>query len=125
MARLIGYRNHAGCAVMTHTALLLLLFAQVSALEILGVDFSQSDKVGHFWLGAATAGVAMLALDHWKPEAPWYTRALVGTGAAALVGAGKEWADSGDLDHHTVDRKDFIATTLGGATVALSLCWNF
>ncbi len=110
---------------MIRSLLILLLLAHLPAVEVLGVDYSQSDKQGHFILGAATSALAMLALDRWKPEAAWYTRAAVGTAAAAAVGAGKEWYDSKHLDVHTVDRKDFIATTTGGAVVALSLCWRF
>ncbi len=110
---------------MIRALILIVFLAHISALEILGVDYAQSDKQGHFWLGAAVSAVSMLALDRWKPDAAWYTRALVGTGAAAAVGAGKEWYDTGHIDRHTPDRKDFIATTMGGAVVALSLCWKF
>ncbi len=109
---------------MIRCALLFMVLARLSALEILSVDYAQSDKQGHFWLGAGTAGVAMLGIDRWKPEAPWYTRMLVGTATAALVGAGKEWSDSHDLTHHTVDSKDFIATATGGVCVALCMSWK-
>lgn len=105
--------------------LVLMVNATLPALEILGVDYSQSDKQGHFWLGAAVSAVAMIALDRWRPEAPWYERAAVGLGSAALVGAAKEWADGRDPLHHTQDRRDWIATTTGGAVVAFSLCWRF
>ncbi len=81
--------------------------------------------MGHFWLGAGTAGVSMLALERWDPEARWYTKLLVGVGSAALVGAAKEWSDGKDPIHHTVDQDDFVATTIGGATVALTLSWKF
>ena len=61
----------------TLVILLLVFLAHLPALEILGVDYSQPDKQGHFILGAATSAVAMLALDRWKPDAKWYTRAAV------------------------------------------------
>lgn len=101
--------------------------AQLPAVEpiFLGVDYRESDKQGHFWLGAATSGVAILGLEKLDPDARWYTKAAVGMAASAAVGAIKEWRDSGDLTHHTVDSKDFLATATGGATVALTLCWKF
>ncbi len=110
---------------MIRALVIILLSVQLSALEFLGVDYSQSDKQGHFWLGAAVSGVSMLALDHWKPTAPWYTRALVGIGSATIVGIGKEYADSRDPLHHTTDRNDAVATITGGSIVALSLSWSF
>ncbi len=110
---------------MIRSLLLLPLLANLSALEILGVDYSQSDKQGHFILGAATSAVSMLALNMVKPDAKWYTRAAVGIASSAIVGAAKEWSDSHDLLHHTVDQDDFVATVTGGTVAALTLCWRF
>jgi hypothetical protein len=105
--------------------LVILLCATLPAVEFLGVDYSQKDKQSHFVLGALTASLSMLALDMIKPDAPWYARALVGTGSAALVGAVKEVADGRDPDRHTVETDDFVATLTGGACVAITLCWRF
>ena len=110
---------------MIRSLLILCLLARLSAVEILGVDFSQADKQGHFWLGAATAAVALVIVDRVEPDAKPIERAAIGIAASSLVGAGKEWYDSHHTDRHTVDRKDFVATALGGAMVSLSLCWRF
>jgi hypothetical protein len=110
---------------MIRALIILLMLAPLSALEVLGVDYRQTDKQGHFTLGACASAIAMLILDRIEPDAKWYARALVGTASAAAVGVGKEWYDSRHLDRHAVEADDVIATTTGGAVVALTLCWKF
>lgn len=110
------------------TLLLLITFltaCPAMELKFLGTDFTQEDKIGHFWLGAATSGVAILALEKINPEAKWYTKMLVGTVMAAVIGAAKEGFDTQDIAHHDPDRHDFIATTTGGAAVAMTMSWKF
>lgn len=103
-----------------------LFFAlSLNAVEVFGVDYRQPDKQGHFVLGAMSAGIAILTLDMFKPDAPWYARAIVGTVAAAVVGAAKEYADSKDPLNHNVELDDFVATTTGGAVLSLTFCWRF
>ena len=94
-------------------------------LEFLGVDYKQQDKQQHAILGAAVAGTSILVLEKFVPDAKWYTKAAVGIIASAVVGAAKEWSDSKDLDHHCVEKDDFVATATGGALVSLTLCWDF
>ena len=96
-----------------------------SAVEVFGVDYRQQDKQGHFVLGAMSAGAAILTLDMFAPDAPWYARALVGTVTAAVVGAVKEYADSRDPLNHNVELDDFVATTTGGSLLSLTFCWRF
>ncbi len=110
--------------------LLMVLLSPLSAVEFMGVDYSEQDKQGHFILGAATASISMLAYErfcearHQDPPA-WWQSAAVGIASSVVVGAVKEWSDSRDPNHHSVDRDDFIATTTGGAAVSLTLCWRF
>ncbi len=110
---------------MIRCLLLALLAARLPALEILGVDYAQSDKQGHAILGFGVASAAMEITEWVKPEARWYTKAAVGVLAAATVGLVKEYADSRDPLHHCVEADDFVATTSGGAIAALTLCWKF
>ncbi len=110
---------------MIRALLMLSILAATHAVEILGVDYSEKDKRGHFVLGAASAGIAILTLDMFAPDAPWYVRAAVGTVAAAVVGAAKEYADSKDPLNHCVEADDFVATTTGGAVLSLCFCWRF
>ena len=110
---------------MIRLAALSLIASCLSAVEILGVDYSQKDKQGHFTLGVLTASLSMLAFDMIKPDSPWWQRALVGTGSAALVGGAKEYADSKDPLNHVVESDDFVATLTGGLVVSLTLSWRF
>lgn len=110
--------------------LLIILFftsSTLPALELtfLGTDFTQSDKEGHLWLGAAVAGGSILALEKINPEAKWYTKLLVGTVMSAVIGAAKEGFDTQDRQHHDPDVRDFIATSTGGALASTTFCWKF
>jgi len=104
---------------------IMLAVAALPAVEILGVDYSEKDKQGHFALGVLTSSLSMLAFDMVKPDATWWQRALVGTGSAALVGAAKEYADSRDPLNHVVESDDFVATLTGGMCVSFTFCWRF
>ena len=102
----------------------LLLLAPLSAMEILGVDYSESDKQSHAVLGAASAAIAMLAADRVDAEYPWYVRAGIGMAAATFIGVFKELSDA-NRDGHTAERDDAVATITGGVVVAFTLCWEF
>ncbi len=106
---------------------LLFISAPAPALEAWGLpDLREQDKQEHaaagVVIGAAGAGLAGMIM----PRSTWWTRALIGTAAAAVIGAAKEAADA-QSRHHTSDPKDALATVAGGAVGALtiSLAWRF
>ncbi len=106
---------------------LLFVATPARALEPWGLpDLREQDKQEHaaagVAVGAAGAGIAGMIM----PRSTWWTRALIGTAAAAVVGAAKEAADS-QSRRHTSDPKDALATVAGGAVGALtiSLVWRF
>ena len=60
------------------------------------------DKQGHLKVGFVLAfGSGWLSI-------------YLGLFLAALWGAWKEWRDSKDPEHHTVELMDFVATVIGG-----------
>lgn len=71
----------------------------------------EEDKSGHFMLGllagAITVGFVGLLAGH-------LIGALAGAAVSIAAGAGKEYLDSLDPQHHTVDKYDAIATIAGG-----------
>jgi hypothetical protein len=106
---------------------LLFLAAPAAALDSWGwPDLGQPDKQGHAAVGVVVGAVASLGADLVVRRPTWWTRALVGIAAAAVVGAAKEVADA-HLPHHDPDPKDAIATVAGGTVGALSisLAWRF
>lgn len=81
----------------------------------------ERDKKLHAIAGAVISTLAGLALVLYS-QVPIALCAFLGTVAAAIIGAAKEYLyDVRYPDKHTVDRNDFIATALGGVAGAIIL----
>ena len=109
------------------TALPALLFvaAPAAALDGWGLpDPRETDKQGHAVAGFAVGTLAAAATKGLSPRSTWWTRALIGVAASAVVGAAKEAVDART---HAADPKDALATVAGGTVGALtiSLVWRF
>lgn len=105
-------------------SLSLLVGGHLAALDLLGVDYDQSDKREHFLVGASTSAISLLLIERYEPEMRWYNKLLISTASAALVGIAKETADSFDPGHHSAEKDDVIATVTGGLVVSLSCSWS-
>jgi hypothetical protein len=98
-----------------------------AALDSWGVpDLGEQDKRQHAAAGFVIGGVGAGVAATLAPRSTWWTRALIGVAAAAVIGAAKEAADARGSDHCS-DPKDALATVAGGTVGALSisLVWRF
>lgn len=104
---------------------LLFVTASTPALEAWGwPDLREHDKQEHAGIGFAVGAISVATTKSLSPRSTWWTRALIGVAASAIVGAAKEAVDSRT---HDADPKDALATVVGGAAGALSisLAWRF
>ncbi len=107
---------------------LVFVAAPATALEAWGVpDFSQQDKQEHALGGALVGVLADATTKTISPRSTWWTRALIGTAAAAIVGTAKEISDARHPRSHDADPKDALATVAGGVagSLAIELVWRF
>ncbi len=106
---------------------LLFVAAPAPALEAWGLpDLREDDKQGHAVAGVAVGALADIGAKSVSPRSTWWSRALIGVAAAAVVGVAKEAIDA-HLPTHDADPKDALATVAGGAAgvLAVELVWRF
>ena len=80
------------------------------------IDRIPPDKRGHIIAGAIAWAITYPIAMHYTNHALIYA-AL----SSIVVGIAKEWMDSRDPAHHTVDFWDFVATASPGIILSLSV----
>lgn len=80
-------------------------------------DMLPSDKSGHLAMGFIAGGIGAVFGGAWFGVG-WGV--AVGLLFAAIWGVGKEYFDSRDPAHHTVDYYDALATFIGGVVAVIA-----